>query len=379
MEAIGQLTGGLAHDFNNMLAAMKVALGIAQERAGDDVEMRAELDIIAQATTRASQLTSQLLTFSRSQPLPLQIHDVNQLVVALEPMLRRVAIGSIEVKLALSPIVDAVSIDAASFDQALMNLLINARDAMPNGGTFTISTRNVVLDENAALRANVTPGAYVEVQVADTGEGMSSETMNRIFEPFFTTKPVGRGTGLGLATVWGFVKNCGGGIEVWSELGVGTRFTLYLKRVDRPRVGRRKPSSLAPPSASLVPPSGAPDTILVVDDDDLVRRSIAKILERNGYRVVAASGSAEAIDLARSQQGKRIALVIMDVLLPGVTGPELGRRLNEVMPAKILFVSGFSAESAPIEDAKVTPEMLLQKPFTQAALLARVRELMPSA
>jgi CheY-like chemotaxis protein len=289
-------------------------------------------------------------------------------------MLRRVAIGSIEVKLALSPIVDAVSIDAASFDQALMNLLINARDAMPNGGTFTISTRNVVLDENAALRANVTPGAYVEVQVADTGEGMSPETMNRIFEPFFTTKPVGRGTGLGLATVWGFIKNCGGGIEVWSELGMGTRFTLYLKRTDRPRVGRRKAAT----SSSLAPPSGAPDTILVVDDDDLVRRSIAKILERNGYRVVAASGSTEAIDLARSQQGKRIALVIMDVLLPGVTGPELGRRLNEVMPAKILFVSGFSAESAPIEDAKVTPEMLLQKPFTQAALLARVRELMPS-
>lgn len=374
LEAIGQLAGGLAHDFNNMLAAMKVALGIAQERAGDDEEMRAELDIIAQATTRASQLTSQLLTFSRSQPLPLQTHDVNQLVVALEPMLRRVAMGAIEVKLALSPIVDAVSIDAASFDQALMNLLINARDAMPNGGSFTISTRNVVLNEDAAMRANVAPGAYVELQVADTGEGMSPETMNRIFEPFFTTKPVGRGTGLGLATVWGFIKNCGGGIEVWSELGHGTRFTLYLKRVDRPRV-RRKAST----TSSLVPPSGSPDTILVVDDDDLVRRSIAKILERNGYRIITASGSAEAIDVARSQQGKRIALVIMDVLLPGVTGPELGRRLNDLMPAKILFVSGFSAESAPLEDAKVTAEMLLQKPFSQAALLARVRELMPSA
>ncbi|MFO0739113.1 MAG: protein kinase [Labilithrix sp.] len=374
LEAIGQLAGGLAHDFNNMLAAMRVALGIALERAGEDEEMRAELDIIAQATTRASQLTSQLLTFSRSEPLPLQVHDVNQLIVALEPMLRRVAPGSVDVKLALSPIVDAVSIDSSSFDQALMNLLINARDAMPNGGTFTIFTRNVVLDESAALRANVSPGAYVEVEVVDTGEGMSPEVQNRIFEPFFTTKPVGRGTGLGLATVYGFVRNCGGGIVVSSQLGVGTRFTLYLKRADRLRARRRRTAT----SSSSMPATGIPDTILVVDDDDLVRRSIAKILERNGYRVLAASGSTEALDVARSQQGKRIGLVIMDVLLPGVTGPELGRRLNDLLPAKVLFVSGFSAESAPIEDAKVTPEMLLQKPFTQAALLARVRELMPS-
>ena len=391
LEAIGQLAGGLAHDFNNMLAAMKVALGIAQERAGDDQEMRAELDIIGQATTRAAQLTSQLLSFSRSQPLPLRVHDVNQLILALEPMLRRVATARVTLKLSLSPIVDAVLLDAASFDQALMNLMINARDAMPNGGSFTVSTRNIQLDETAALHANVPPGFYVEIQVADTGEGMSADTRSRIFEPFFTTKPVGRGTGLGLATVWGFVRNVGGGIEVWSEPGKGTRFTLYLKRTERPRSSRHRSSSSSSssistssstPSAttsSLIPPSNSIDTILVVDDDDLVRRSIAKILERNGYRVLAASGAAEALDVACSLQSKRIGLVIMDVLLPGTTGPELYRRLKDLMAAKILFVSGFSAESSMMEEAEVTADMLLQKPFTQSALLERVRELLASA
>ncbi|MBX3228077.1 MAG: protein kinase [Labilithrix sp.] len=377
MEAIGQLAGGLAHDFNNMLAAMKVALGAAQERATEDSEMAVELDIIAQATTRASQLTHQLLSFSRNQSLPVSIQDVNQLIAAIEPMLRRVANEGVDVMLKLSPVVDTVEVDQASFDQALMNLLINARDAMPNGGTFTIATRNVVLDENAAARASLTPGAYVEVEVADTGEGMSQDTLSRIFEPFFTTKPAGRGTGLGLATVYAFAKNCGGGIDVQSEPGSGTQFRLYLKRAERRRVSR--PARRQQKIPSTTPAPGAPpDTILVIDDDDLVRRSIAKILERNGYRVVAASGSAEALDVARTQ-GARIGLVIMDVLLPGVTGPELGRRLGDLLlPAKLLFVSGFSADSAPIEDANVSAEMLLQKPFSQIALLERVRKLMPS-
>jgi signal transduction histidine kinase/CheY-like chemotaxis protein len=371
MEAIGQLAGGLAHDFNNMLAALKVALQNAQEQAANDAEIMVELDVISQATTRASQLTSQLLSFARNQPLPMSVHDLNQLVVGIEPMLRRVA-TTVNVMLKLSPVVDAVVTDPASFDQVLMNLLINARDAMPRGGDFIIATRNVVLDENNALCLQLAAGPYVELEVTDTGEGMSQDTMNRIFEPFFTTKAPGLGTGLGLATVYGFAKSCGGAIDVSSELGKGTSFRLYMKRADRPRSAR--PVRPLPPSR---PPGGVADTILVVDDDDLVRRSIAKILERHGYRVVAANGSAEALDVARAQ-GTRIALVIMDVLLPGVTGPELGRRLNDILPAKLLFVSGFSAESAPIEDAKVTPEMLLQKPFSQSALLERVRKLMSS-
>ena len=192
-------------------------------------------------------------------------------------------------------------------------------------------------------------------------------------EPFFTTKPSGSGSGLGLSMVYAFARNCGGGIDVSSELGKGTQFRLFLKRVERRHLSPVRPIGALP--APIVKHEG-PDTILVVDDDDLVRRSIAKILERNGYRVVAASGSLEALDVAR-QQGARIGLVILDVLMPGVTGPELGRRLYDLnLSAKLLFVSGFSPESIPLEEAQVASEMLLQKPFSQTALLERVRQLM---
>ncbi len=376
MEAMGQLAGGLAHDFNNMLAAMKVALSAARERAVLDAELTVELDIISQATTRAAQLTSQLLSFSRHQPVPVAVHDVNQLISTLEPMLRRVVGSKVSIVTNLSPAVDAVEVDQGSFDQALVNLLINARDAMPNGGLLTITTRNVVLAEADAQRNNIAAGGWVEVEVADTGEGMSPETLSRIFEPFFTTKPSGSGSGLGLAMVYAFARNCGGSIDVSSELGRGTQFRLFLKRVDRKRPSRPvRAMTAAVPQSPIIKHEG-PDTILVVDDDDLVRRSIAKILERNGYRVVAASGSVEALNVAR-EQGARIGLVILDVLMPGVTGPELGRRLYDLnLSAKLLFVSGFSPESIPLEDAHLASEMLLQKPFSQTALLERVRQLM---
>jgi CheY-like chemotaxis protein len=375
MEAMGQLAGGLAHDFNNMLAAMKVALSAARERAAMDAELTVELDVISQATTRAAQLTSQLLSFSRHQPVPVAVHDVNQLISTLEPMLRRVVGSKITVTTKLSPAVDAVEVDQGSFDQALVNLLINSRDAMPDGGSLSITTRNVLLDDASAQQVNLPPGAYVEVEVSDTGEGMSADTMSRIFEPFFTTKPAGTGSGLGLAMVYAFARNCGGSVDVSSELGKGTQFRLYLKRVARTRPSRPvRPMPVV--SASPAKNQQGPDTILVVDDDDLVRRSIAKILERHGYRVVAASGSAEALSVAR-EQGGRIGLVILDVLMPGVTGPELGRRLYELnLSAKLLFVSGFSPESIPLEGAQVAAEMLLQKPFSQTTLLERVRQLM---
>lgn len=378
MEAMGQLAGGLAHDFNNMLAAMKVSLSAAQERAALDEELTVELDIIGDAMQRAAQLTGQLLSFSRHQPLPVAVHDVNQLIVNLEPMLRRVAGAGIDVVMKASPAVDAVEVDQGSFDQALVNLLINARDAMPRGGKFTITTKNVVLGQAAAQRLNVSPGEYVEVELADTGDGMNAETMSRIFEPFFTTKAAGRGTGLGLAMVYAFARNCGGSIEVSSEVGEGTQFRIYLKRADRARAVRPSRPSLPAVSEAAEMKKDEPDTILVVDDDDLVRRSIAKILERNGYRVVAASGSVEAIDVAR-QQGRRIALIILDVLMPGLSGPELGRRLSNLnLGAKMLFVSGFAPESIQIEEARVASELLLQKPFSQAVLLERVRQLMHS-
>jgi eukaryotic-like serine/threonine-protein kinase len=377
MEAMGQLAGGLAHDFNNMLAAMKVSLNAAQERALEDEELTTELEIIGDAMQRAAQLTGQLLSFSRHQPVPAAIHDVTELVLKLEPMLRRVAGQAVNVVVKTAPNVGAVEVDQSSFDQALVNLLINARDAMPSGGTFTITTRSVTVEGNEAQRLSVLAGDFVAVEVSDTGEGMSAETMTRIFEPFFTTKAAGRGTGLGLATVYAFARNSGGAIDVSSELGKGTEFRVLLRKASRARSSQPVKAVTITGGGESSDRSG-PDTILVVDDDDLVRRSIAKILERNGYRVLAASGSTEALDVAR-QHGSRIALIILDVLMPGLTGPELGRRLYDLnLPAKMLFVSGFSPESIQIEEAQVAAESLLQKPFSQAVLLERVRSLMHS-
>lgn len=374
MEAMGQLAGGLAHDFNNMLAAIKVSLDAAHERSTHDPELRVELDIIGDTIQRAAQLTGQLLSFSRHKPLPVGVHDLNQVIVNLAPMLERVAGAQVNVVVKASPAVEAAEFDQGSLEQALVNLLINARDAMPRGGTFTITTKNVVLGDNAALRANLPAGDYVEIEAADSGEGMSAEILSRVFEPFFTTKPAGRGTGLGLAMVYAFARNCGGNIDVSSEPGRGTQFKIYLKRAERERAA---PKIRAVRDVAHRGTNG-PDTILVVDDDDLVRRSISKILERNGYRVLAASGSTEALDVAK-EHGRRIALIILDVLMPGLSGPELGQRLSLLnLRAKMLFVSGYSPGSLQISEARIGAEMLLQKPFSQAVLLERVRQLMPS-
>jgi two-component system, cell cycle sensor histidine kinase and response regulator CckA len=376
---MGQLAGGLAHDFNNMLSAMKVSLDAAHERASHDPELVVELDIIGDTIQRAAQLTGQLLSFSRHRPLPVGVHEINQVIVNLAPMLERVAGAGIKVVVKASPAVEAAEFDRGSFEQALVNLLINARDAMPRGGTFTITTKSVVLGETAALRSSLPAGDYVEMEAADDGEGMSAETLSRVFEPFFTTKPAGRGTGLGLATVYAFARNCGGSIEVSSEIGRGTQFKMYLKRAERVRA---TPKLRAVRDVSSDRdrdrPRNGPDTILVVDDDDLVRRSISKILERNGYRVLSVGGSTEALDVAK-EHGGRIALIILDVLMPGLSGPELGQRLSHLnLRAKLLFVSGFSPGSIQISEAQIASEMLLQKPFSQAVLLERVRQLMPS-
>lgn len=394
MEAMGQLAGGLAHDFNNMLAAMAVAVSTARERAAADEELMVELDVISEAVTRAAELTGQLLSFSRHQPRSPTVEDVNALVSTLEPMLRRVVGPKVTVAMNLCPDAHLIEVDQGSFDQALVNLLINARDAMPDGGALSISTTNVVVDEPSAQRKSVTPGDYVLLEVSDTGEGIAPEVLSRIFEPFFTTKQLGKGSGLGLAMVYASLQNCGGGIEVTSELGQGTVFRLYFKRAERARRSPRSVASAAErpsgtravaavdaPAAARRSPeravdAGGPDTILVVDDDELVRRSIAQALERSGYRVVSVSDSSKALSVAETQ-GARLALVILDVLMPGLTGPELGRKLTALaLPAKILFVSGFSPETIP-SDSPLGDGVFLQKPFSQTTLLEKVKELMP--
>ncbi len=371
MEAIGQLAGGIAHDFNNMLAAVHIAVSRARGRATRDAELATELEVIEQATSRAAQLTAKLLGISRRTPGPRPVpHNPNAIVSGMDTMLRRIVGANVHLVTDLAPDVHEVMVDEGAFVQALLNLCVNARDAMPGGGTLAIRTRNVVLGEGSARRLDVPPGDYVELEIRDDGQGMSPDTLTRIFEPFFTTKAPGSGTGLGLTSVYAFARSTGGAIEATSEVGRGTQLRLHLKACS-PAVSKKETQSMR-----RVEGAGA-DTILVVDDDALVRRSVALILEQHGYRVLAASCSAEALEVAR-QHGARLALIILDVSMPGLNGPELGRHLVDLkIGAKQLFVSGFSADALSHANA-VSADTLLQKPFSQDALLERVRELMPN-
>jgi signal transduction histidine kinase len=395
MEAAGQLAGGVAHDFNNMLTAIQSSLNFMRERDGLDPELVPELEIMSKATKQAAALSSQLLAFSRSQEVELAALDVNAMVKQLEPILRRLLGDGPKVSLALDPDARVVKADHASLDQAIVNLTLNARDAMvakAEGGLLTISTKNVVLGEDEVRRGAPRAGEYVVIEVADTGLGMNEETLARVFEPFFTTKPVGRGTGLGLAMVYTSMKNCGGYVDVSSVLGQGTTFRLHVP------VANELPALPVPPqlvyeprSVSSLPKKPSPkitrrpdatpkdQTILVVDDDSLLGESIKRILQRDGYRVLMAGRADDAMDIAR-QRGAEISLVILDVLMPEVSGPELGRRLGKLqIPPKLLFVSGFAPESLPPDAGNVREEAFLQKPFSGNDLLGRVRHLLDTA
>jgi two-component system cell cycle sensor histidine kinase/response regulator CckA len=252
MEAVGQLAGGIAHDFNNMLTAVRVSLDAIGERAGLDGEVAAELQVISDATQRAGRLMRQLLGFSRHQAVTLAPCVVNDLITQLAPMLRRLAGNKVTISLKLDSDAHAAKIGRASFDQAMVNLVVNARDAMPMGGSVTVESRNVVLDETAVRGGAARAGEYVSVEITDTGQGISPENLSRIFDPFFTTKPLGSGTGIGLTTVYAFVKNCGGHIEVSSQLGRGTTFRIYFPKAGAERAEDAKIPSGAPPSTLVV-------------------------------------------------------------------------------------------------------------------------------
>jgi signal transduction histidine kinase len=366
MEAVGQLAGGIAHDFNNMLTVMQASLDTVRERGRLDDESAAELALVTSVAQRAAQLTRQLLAFSRHRPVPLSAHDANEVLATLEPMLRRVVGKRVKVVLELAPGLRPVKTDRTSFEQALVNLAVNARDAMPSGGTLTIKTSGVHLDEAAVRQGAPRAGEFVAIAVADTGQGMSTELLDRVFEPFFTTKALGGGTGLGLTTVYAFTKNSGGHVDVWSEVGRGTTFRICLPLAEE-RVSERAPSASPPVSARV-----NAETLLVVDDEPFVARSIRRILERQGYRVLVANSAAQGLELAE-KHGPEISLAILDVLMPDMTGPELAKTFAGIqLPAKVLYVSGF----APGVDAPVDAEHLLEKPFSAPDLLARVRRLL---
>ena len=372
MEAIGRLAGGIAHDFNNLVQAIGGYTEILLRRLPESDPLHRNAEEIKKAGDRAAALTRQLLAFSRQQVMQPKVVPLNQVVTNVESLLRRLIGEDVELETALAEDLGFVRADVAQLEQVLMNLAVNSRDAMPDGGTLTIETRNVVLtraDQREAFAINA--GPYVMLAVSDTGCGMDAETRARAFEPFFTTKAPGRGTGLGLSTVYGIVKQSDGYIWVDSEPEMGTRVRIYLPRVAEPAevVEVRKPSPLA--SA----PRGH-ETLLLVEDEEGVRELIAEWLGGHGYTVLTASNGAEALALA-SREARSIDLLIADVVMPQMGGPALAERLLPSRPEmKIVYVSGYADEAIGDPRVLAAGSDFLQKPFSLDALVRKVREIL---
>jgi two-component system cell cycle sensor histidine kinase/response regulator CckA len=369
MEAVGQLAGGVAHDFNNLLTVISGYGAMARNRIGVGPGTR-ELLEIDRAAERAAQLTQQLLAFSRQQVLEAVVLDLNEVVGTVMPMLTRLIGENVEIGVLAETDAPPVLADRGQVEQVIVNLAVNARDAMPDGGTITIETRTVRLDERYSTdHPGVLPGVYACLSVTDTGIGIAPETQSRIFEPFFTTKDVGAGTGLGLATVHGIVKQSGGHVEVYSEPGLGTSFKVYLPAA----VGEPLVRASAPRERPLR--LGGDETVLVCEDDELVRTLIETMLSENGYLVLPTARPDEALAIA-AHHGGQIDVLVTDVVMPLMTGPELVKRLTVARPGlKVLLLSGYSAES--VRD-RVLPEgsVFLQKPFDDVTLLEQVRALL---
>jgi len=372
MEAVGMLAGGVAHDFNNLLTIISgySQLILNALAPGDPNHYSAEQ--ILKAGERAATLTRQLLAFSRPQVLQPKVLDLNKLVTSLSTLLRRLIGEDVDLQLALRPDLGTVSADAGQVEQVLMNLVVNARDAMPNGGTLTIETANVELDENYSGRhLAVKPGPYVQIAVSDNGGGMDEATQARLFEPFFTTKAVGRGTGLGLSTVFGIVKQSGGNLDVYSVPGRGTSVKVYLPRMDQPAAVETECARRRAATGS--------ETVLLVEDEDMVRRLVREALVRAGYKVMDTSDPVEARRLSESYRGM-IHLLITDVVMPRVSGRELAEELRTQRGGmKVLYMSGYT-DNAIVNTGILQKEVaFLQKPFTPAALTQKVREVLEGA
>jgi two-component system cell cycle sensor histidine kinase/response regulator CckA len=374
MEAVGRLAGGVAHDFNNILVVVQAAAEFLLDDLDKDDARRSDAVDIADAARRAASLTRQLLAFSRQQVLELRVLDVNGVVDALEPMLRRVVEANIELVFRPAGDLGFVMADAGQLDQVLVNLVVNARDAMPGGGTILIETSNVILDD-AFPQAHLTaqPGPHVLLSITDTGAGMDAETQARLFEPFFTTKAMGKGTGLGLATVYGIIKQLGGHIWVYSEVDHGTTFKIYLPR----HAGAGTDQAGQQMERCDPAPTGA--TILLVEDDATVRATVRKLLERHDYRVLEAANGNEALALIDKKPGA-IDLVLSDTMMAGMSGVELRQHINE-RPASplVLLMSGYSEEALIRLGATGAPGPVIQKPFTVKDIIARIDQVLRSA
>jgi len=368
MEAVGQLAGGIAHDFNNLLSIILSYSVLVAESMSSNDPSRADVEEIRLAGERAAALTRQLLAFSRQQVIQPQIIDLNEIVAGMQKMLRRLIGEDIELRVEAGTALGDVIVDPGQIEQVVMNLAVNSRDAMPEGGRLTIETANVDLDESfAAGDDGMKPGPCVMLAITDTGEGMGRATMSRIFEPFFTTKVMGKGTGLGLSTVLGIVKQSGGAIRTTSEPGRGTSMKVYFPRVDR------GVSESTPPAAADVRRRGGTETILLVEDEAQVRTVALTILHRYGYHVLEAQSGGDALLICEQHEGT-IDLLLTDVVMQRMSGPVLAERLAQVRPdMKVLFMSGYT-DRAVIDQAMLdASRAFIQKPFTPARLTEQVR------
>jgi PAS domain S-box-containing protein len=373
MEAVGRIAGGVAHDFNNLLT---VIMGYSQILAGKltpGSELYDATTQIGSAVERAAGITRQLLAFSRKQVLSPRVIDLNAVILNLEPMLQRLIGEDIEVVSIRARDLGTVKADPGQVEQVLMNLAINACDAMPNGGRLTLETANVELDEAYAREHKpVEPGRYVMLAVSDTGLGMSSEVQAHLFEPFYTTKEAGKGTGLGLSTVYGIVKQSGGYIWVYSEPGHGATFKVYLPRVDQPaeKLGSdRKPDQV----------HRGTETLLLVEDDSQLRQLTSAILTHCGYKVLVAAGADEALALCKVNH-RNIELLVTDVILPGMNGRQLAEQVERISPkVKVLYISGYTSNVI-VQRGILDPGLwFLPKPFSLSALVVKVREVLDAS
>ena len=373
MEAVGRLAGGIAHDFNNLLTVIMGYSHVIAAELGREHPLHSKIEETQKAGERAAILVRQLLAFSRKQPLEPKNLNLNNVVANLESMLQRLIGADIRLAITLDPSNALVRADQAQLEQVIMNLVVNARDAMTQGGTLTIDTAQVELAKSPLYHVDpLPPGPYVKLSVRDTGSGMDRATQTHIFEPFFTTKEEGKGSGLGLSTVFGIVTQSGGGIDVTSRVGHGTRFDIFF-----PRVAADRQEALT--LQGSVQPSGGTETILLVEDDSSVRTLLRDALQKLGYRVIEAKHGLEACLLA-SQEIDRLDLLLTDMVMPGMGGRELAQHLLTIKPdLRILFMSGFTDDIGILAGHEQGTSGFLQKPFTPELLARTVRKILDTS